>query len=605
MTLLDENSTTTAERLVDEWLEAFGSSLESGDAQAAAALFLPDGHWRDIISFTWHLQTFSGTEQIEAAIEDTLATTRPRNIARRASPAVRVVQRGGRESTEALFDFTTTVGRGSGVIRVVAGDDGAPKAWVVLTTLQELAGFEEPSGDRRPRGEAYSRNFGGRNWLDQRTAALEYEDADPAVLVVGGGQAGLGIAARLRHLGVDALVVDRMDRVGDNWRKRYRSLALHNEVWVNHLPYMPFPDSWPVYVPKDKLANWFESYVDAMEINFWTSTEFVGAEYDAVAHSWTATVRRNGAERVLRPRHVVMATGVSGIPNIPAIPGIEDFAGEVIHSSAYQEGSDFSGRTALVIGTGNSGHDVAQDLYSYGASVTMVQRSSTTVVQVEPTAQKVYSLFSEGLPTADCDLILAAAPYPVLVRSYQLLTEQMEIDDRDLLDGLHSIGFRTDNGADGTGFQMKYLRRGGGYYLNVGCSDLLIERKIGLLQYAEVERIVADGVLLRDGTTVPADLIILATGYRSQQELVRARFGDAVADHVGQVWGFDAHGELANMWKRTAQEGLWFHAGSLAQNRIYSKYLALQIKACEEGLIEPAAPPVPRALVAGGSHAEA
>lgn len=593
MTALDEHAATTTERQVDEWLAAFGTALDTGDAHAAGALFAPDGHWRDLLSFTWHLRTFSGPAQIRAALADTPAATGARNLVRRSHPAPRVVRRAGREVVEAFFDFTTAVGRGSGVVRLVDRADG-PRAWVLLTTLQELAGFEEPTGERRPRGDVYSRNFGRKNWLDHRTAEQEYSDRDPAVLVVGGGQAGLGIAARLQHLGVDALVVDRMQRVGDNWRLRYHSLALHNEVWVNHLPYLPFPDSWPVYVPKDKLANWFESYVDAMEINFWTSTEFVGARYDPAERCWSATVRRDGVERVLAPRHVVMATGVSGIPNVPDIPGIEDFAGRVLHSSAYREGADQAGRRALVIGTGNSGHDVAQDLHSYGAAVTMVQRSPTTVVQVEPTAQRVYALFTEGLPTADCDLLLAATPYPVLVQGLRQLTEQARVEDRALREGLRRIGFRTDDGPDDTGWQMKYLRRGGGYYLNVGCSDLLIEGAIGLVQYADVQRIVPDGALLRDGTTVPADLIVLATGYRTQQDLVRDRFGDAVADAVGPIWGYDAQGELANMWTRTAQDGLWFTAGSLAQSRIYSAFLALQIKACEEGLIDPVAPPVPR-----------
>ncbi|MCO1657083.1 NAD(P)/FAD-dependent oxidoreductase [Pseudonocardia humida] len=597
MTVLDEQRTSTDRNVAKEWLAAFERATTARDPQAAAALFLPDGHWRDILAFTWHLRTFSGTDQLVAAFAETVEDVAPSGFTLREFPAPRPVRRSGIDSIEALFDFRTAVGSGSGVLRVAPDEHGDPKAVTLLTALQELTGHEEISGERRPRGEAYSRNFGGRNWLDQRLAAREYTDREPAVLVVGGGQAGLGIAARLRHLGVDALVVDRMERIGDNWRKRYHSLALHNEIWVNHLPYLPFPDSWPVFVPKDKLANWFEAYVEAMEIDFWTSTEFVGADYDAEQGTWTATVRREGVERVLRPRHIVMATGVSGIPSIPQIPGIEDFAGDVLHSSGYREGSDYAGRTALVIGTGNSGHDVAQDLHSYGASVTMVQRSSTTVCAVEPTAQRVYSLYSEGLPTAECDLILASTPYPLMVRTYQLLAAEARRDDAELIAGLNAVGFRTDYGHDDTGFQMKYQRRGGGYYLNVGCSELIIESRIGLIQYADIDRLVPEGARMRDGSVVPADLIVLATGYRSQQELVRARFGDAVADTIGPIWDYDRYGELQNVWKRTAQPGLWFHAGSLAQNRIFSKFLALQIKACEVGLIEPVAPPVPQALV--------
>lgn len=595
MTLIEEKIPATAEQFAAQWCEAFGRALAEGDAAAAAALFGTDSHWRDIVSFTWHVRTFSGSGQIRGGLAESLPTTRPVGVAMRLDPAPCCVRRADVESVEAFFDFHTGHGRGRGVVRLVPDEHGEPRAWNLLTTLQELTGHEEPTGDRRPRGAVYSRNFGGRNWLDQRKDELEYRDTDPAVLVVGGGQAGLGIAARLRHLGVDTLVVDRMERIGDNWRRRYHSLALHNQVWVNHLPYLPFPDSWPVYVPKDKLANWFEAYAETMEINFWTATEFVAATYDNQERHWSATLRRaDGSERVVRPRHIVIATGVSGIPRIPELPGLEQFRGEVLHSGAYQEGSSYAGRNALVFGTGNSGHDVAQDLYSYGASVTMVQRSPTTVVTVDPTAQKVYDLYLEDRSTADSDLVFASIPYPVLVRAHQLLTNQMREADRDLIAQLNAVGFRTDYGENDTGYQMKYLQRGGGYYLDVGCSGLIIEGKIGLVQYAQVERMTPSGAVLRDGTPVPADLVVFATGYAGQQEFVRARFGDEVAERVGPVWGYGEDGELRNMWMRTGQEGLWFTAGSLAQSRIYSKFLALQIKACEVGLIDKALPGPPR-----------
>lgn len=579
----------TASDLAQDWLESFDRAVAVGDPQAVAALFQPDGYWRDVVAFTWHLRTYTGTDEIAAAFAATLQDVKLHSITPRTSTPPRWVRRAGVDTVEVLFDFAVAYGRGSGVVRLVPGSDGRPLAWSLATTLQELAGFEERIGERRPHGTGYSRTFGGRNWRDERIASRRYDDRDPDVLVVGGGQAGLGIAARLGRLGVDTLVVDRGERVGDNWRRRYHSLALHNQTWVNHLPYMPFPDSWPTYIPKDMLANWFEAYVDAMEINFWTSTEFLGAGREDDGR-WTATVRHDGTERTLRPRHIVMTTGVSGVPNLPDLPGLDEFGGEVLHSSRYGAGTDHSGRRALVVGTGNSGHDVAQDLYSYGAAVTMVQRSPTTVVHSDPTAQKVYALYAEGMPTDDADLVLSASPYPVAVRSFQIATEQMKVDDAELLAGLDAIGFRRDWGTDGTGFQMKYWRRGGGYYLNVGCSELLIDGEIGLVQWADVDRFVPDGVRLRSGETVPVDLVVLATGYEPQIELVRRCFGEDVAGRVGQVWGIDDEGELAGMWKRSGQPGLWFHAGSLAQNRIFSRFLALQIIAVDEGLIDPAPP---------------
>jgi putative flavoprotein involved in K+ transport len=569
------------------WLRSFGDALQSGDAAAAAAQFAVDGHWRDVLAFTWRLQTESGAAAIEAALAPTLARTRPRDLhipAERSAP--RRVRRAGVDCIEAIFEFETDFGRANGVVRLVEdAADGAWRAWTLLTTLEELHGYPDGRPPALSDAERFSRDFGGENWLDQRRKAATYADHDPAVLVVGGGQAGLAVAARLNALGVDTLIVDRNERIGDNWRLRYHALTLHNEVHVNHLPLMPFPPTWPVFIPKDKLANWFESYVDSLDLNFWTGTELAGGSYDPKERRWTVTLRRSdGSERILQPRHLIVATGVSGIPVWPSLPGLDDFAGTVLHSGSYTSGEAWKGRKVLVLGTGNSGHDVAQDLCSSGAHVTLVQRSPTYVVSIRE-AQKVYAVYSEGLPFADCDLLAASMPYPVLLRAYQLSTAEMREADRELLKGLESRGFRLTYGEDDTGFQMMYLRRGGGYYFNVGCSDMIVDGRIGLLQYDAVDRFVPQGVRLRDGTTMPAELVVVATGYESQQEVVRAHLGDAVAERIGPVWGFDDGGELRNMWTRTAQDGLWFTAGSLAQCRIYSRYLALQIKAQEDGLL--------------------
>ena len=156
-----------------------------------------------------------------------------------------------------------------------------------------------------------------------------------------------------------------------------------------------------------------------------------------------------------------------------------------------------------------------------------------------------------------------------------------------LLDRLEAAGFRLNFGEDGTGWQFKYLTRGGGYYFNVGCSDLIADGAIRVVQFDDIERFDAAGARLKDGSAILADLIVLATGYKGQEALVQRLLGDAVADRVGPIWGYGPDQELRNMFTRTAQPGLWFLVGSLAQCRIYSKYLALQIKGCELGLIKP------------------
>jgi len=571
---------SAADAVARTWLASLATLIESGDLSDAARLFRPDASWRDIVSLTWDIASVVGQSRIEDMLRRCRKQIHPGSI--RLSPAwspqPRV--RADREVIEVLFEFTTGVGNGDGVVRLSL-DDGPPRAWTVMTALRELTACPERQGARRPYNDDFSSHFGAPNWLDQRESAGCYDSRDPAVLIVGAGQAGLTLAARLGALGIDALVVERNPRVGDNWRNRYHSLWLHNEVDLSHLPYLPFPATWPAYISKDQMASWLEHYTDVLEISVWTDARFTGALWDDAGQRWEATVEYSGATRILRPRHVVMATGVSGAPRRPAIPGLADFTGQVLHSSEFTGGEDFHGQRAVVFGVSNSGSDIAQDLHAFGCEVTMVQRGPITVVSHSPGSLLLFALYRQGWPTEVCDLINIANPGPASIESNQAATRRVRELDRELIAGLSAVGFRTDYGPDQTGFGMKYFRHGGGHYLNIGCSELLIDRKIGLLQYDEIARVVPGGVLLRSGETREASLIVLATGYDNLSAEVARCFGAEIAGKVGPVWGLDDEGELRNMWRPTPQPGLWFHAGSLYQCRVFSRYLAVQIAARE------------------------
>ena len=570
--------------LVGQWLSKLDTALQSASRASVASLFAPDGHWRDLLAFTWSITPCQGAENIGALMAAKQATAEAHAfaIAEGRTPPRRA-HRAGIDVIEGIFQFETRIGRGFGVVRLLAADPS--KAFQLMTGLHELKGFEERIGNRRPTGAAFSRNFGGTNWKDQRIASQAYADREPTVLIVGGGQAGLSLAATLVRIGVDALVVDKFERVGDCWRQRYHSLALHNDTRFNHLPYMPFPDTWPTYLPKDMLADWFEAYAWAMEINFWTGHELVGGSYDESSGRWNAVLRKaDGTERTVHPKHLVFANGLVGYPHIPELPGLKEFKGDVLHTTEYTNGANWRGKKALVIGTGTSGHDVAQDLHANGCETTIVQRGTTMVVSIDPSAKLVYGIYN-GVPVADGDLFASTNTKPVVKKNLQLLTARMLEFDKKTNEGLIARGFKFDSGEDGAGHQWKVRTRYGGYYLDAGCSQLIIDGKIGLLQYDQIEKFVAGGALLKDGSVHRVDLIILATGFVPQEAVVAKLLGDEVAKKVGPVWGFGADGEMSNMWKRTAQEGLWFVGGSFANCRTYSRYVAIQIKAIEEGLL--------------------
>lgn len=570
---------------VRAWLERFQVALNRLDRDTMENLFAEDSHWRDLFGFTWSITPHDDRQAVVSALVRHQPGVGPVafRLAEDRTPPRRV-SRQGTASIEAIFAFQTRAGSGHGIVRLLADDPG--KAWLITTSLETLKGHEEPIDDRRPEGSAFSRMFGGKNWSDNRREEQAFEDRDPQVLIIGAGQAGLSVAARLKLLSIDALVVDRNSRVGDVWRNRYHSLALHNKVGLNHMAYLPFPPNWPEFLPKDMIAGWLETYAWAMQCNVWTGTSFEGAEFDEREGTWSARVTRaDGRERVLRPSHIVFANGVAGKPMTPELPGLRDFAGTLQHTHHFQDGAPWAGKRALVIGAGTSGHDVAQDLCSHGCDVTLVQRGSTTVASVRA-AGLVHSVYyGENLPLEDADLVGASSTYPLLVRGYQLAVKKMKEIDADLLAGLQARGFKLDYGSDETGHQMKFRRRHGGYYLNCGCSELIVEGRVGLMQHEEIDRFVPEGVLLKDGRIEKADLIVTATGYQSQQEVVRELLGDEIADRIGPVWGLAEDGELANMYRPTPQQGLWFIGGGFAHARIYSRYIALGIKAQEAGLV--------------------
>ncbi|KAK4175200.1 putative monooxygenase [Triangularia setosa] len=571
--------------------------LSKDDYQSISNLFTPNGFWRDHLALSWTPRTI----KTSPAIAEYLASspTKLKSVSldlgsEFRKPQIASFAPAGNPKVEGISFFVgweSEVGSGKGVVRLV--QEGTEwKIWTVFTSLQELKGFEEKNKARRETGVQHGGLEGRKNWRERREE--EVEKPGPEVLIIGAGQSGLTIAARLKMLGVSSLIIDTNDKVGDNWRKRYHQLVLHDPVWYDHMPYLPFPEHWPIFTPKDKLAEWFEFYAKALELNVWTSTSLASSAWDEDARAWEVKVNKGGREeRVLRPKHVVLCTGHSGKKFMPEIKGFEEgvFKGLAVHSADFpgarqQEGGGERKRKAVVVGACNSAHDICQDYYEKGYDVTMVQRSSTCVVSNKAALQVLLAVLYEegGPPVEDSDLWLHGWPSEIM-KSIQIdLTKIQREVDKDLLEGLEKAGFRTDKGVDEGGLFMKYLQRGGGYYIDVGMSQLIIDRKVKVKQGEEIEELVENGLRFKNGEVLEADEIVFATGYMNMRTQARYILGDEVADRVDDVWGWDAEGEMKGIWKGTGHPGFWFHGGNLALTRYFSRVTALQIKARLEGL---------------------
>ncbi|MBP3086395.1 MULTISPECIES: flavin-containing monooxygenase [Mycolicibacterium] len=589
-------ATLSPQERVDVWLADFESALADRDIERVVGKFATDSFWRDLVSFTWNLKTVEGRDGIADMLTARLHDTDPSRFRTSETPTEEFD--GEHVVTSAFIEFETAAGRGKGHLRL--RDE---LGWTLLTTLQELKGHEERKGANRPLGAVHGSDPDRRSWAEKRLdedLTLGYTE-QPYTVVIGGGQGGIALGARLRQLGVPTIVVDQHERPGDQWRKRYKSLCLHDPVWYDHLPYLPFPANWPVFAPKDKIGDWLEFYTRVMEVPYWSSTTCVSASYDEGEQRWTVEVNRNGEPVTLRPVQLVLATGMSGKPSIPTLPGQEVFRGDQHHSSHHPGPDQYVGKRVVVIGSNNSAHDICKALYENYVDVTMVQRSSTHVVKSESLMELgLGDLYSEravaaGMTTEKADLTFASLPYRIMADFQRPIYDAIRQRDKDFYARLEAAGFDLDFGDDDSGLFMKYLRRGSGYYIDVGACELIADGSIKLA-HGEVERLTENSVILADGTELPADVVVYATGFGSMNGWAADLISQEVADRIGKVWGLGSgttkdpgpwEGEQRNMWKPTQQPNLWLHGGNLHQSRHYSLYLALQLKARYEGLATP------------------
>jgi putative flavoprotein involved in K+ transport len=585
---------TTPHARAQAFLSKFETALAAQDVEAAALLFAPECYWRDLVAFTWNIKTVEGRDEVREMLRACLPSVKPRNWTLAENEPVS--DAGG--VIEAWFTFETEVGRGYGLMRI------KPEGiWTLLTTLVELKGYEERQGFARPLGAMHGINRHGKTWKERREeeAANLGHSVQPYCLIIGGGQGAIGLAARLRQLDVPTLIVEKNPRPGDSWRNRYKSLCLHDPVWYDHLPYIDFPTNWPVFSPKDKIADWLEMYAKVMELNYWGSTTAKHAEFDEKTKEWTVVVEQNGKDITLRPKQLVFATGMSAKPNMPRFKGMDTFKGDQHHSSKHPGPDACIGKRVVVIGSNNSAHDICAALWENDVDVTMIQRSTTHIVRSDSLMEiGLGDLYSEravrsGMTTNKADLIFASLPYRIMHTFQKPVYDKIREVDAKFYAALEKAGFKLDFGDDESGLFMKYLRRGSGYYIDIGASQLVIDGKIKLVS-GQVEEIVPEGVRLSDGRVIPADVIVYATGYTSMTGFVEDICGKAMAEKVGKVWGLGSNttkdpgpweGEQRNMWKPTQQEALWCHGGNLHQSRHYSQFLALQLKARQEGIATP------------------
>lgn len=400
------------------------------------------------------------------------------------------------------------------------------------------------------------------------------------------------MAARCNALGMNNLIIERTDEIGDIWKKRYEYLSLHFPHWQDDLPYFNLPKRWPAYTPAQKQGIYMEWYASALELNVWCKSSVVKAEQDDHGN-WTVIINKEGQEtRTLHPKQVVMATSLCGVPMTPVIPGMADFKGVLRHSTAHDSSRDFVGKKVCVVGTSSSGFDTAFDCSRRGIDVTLLQRSPTYVMSLTHSVPRIignYAPDAEGNrpDLEEQDRLFFATPVGPGEELGRRNAKVLEDLDRPLLDALNARGLRTWRGQRGTGGGTLGMTRNGGFYFDAGACEHIINGKIKV-EPGYIESFTRDKVILNGSREREFDLVVFATGFSNTIDSVRATLGDKIANQCGPIWGVDEEGEFKTAYKETGVANLWIMVGYLPMSRYHSKLLAMRLKALKEGIsLEP------------------
>jgi putative flavoprotein involved in K+ transport len=638
----DDKHESNPKQIAQQWLDNLQRLLNHPDVvtidEQISQLFMSTSSgvvpfWRDMVAFTWNILTMEGLPQIADFVRSYHSSTvyNTKNLPIRdwsldSSQELRYdfTVQPSPSSMEFWSVFETAVGTGRAHVRLLRHDHSW-KAHTLLTSLQSL--HDRPwhvEPHHRPLGLQDGVRPNRQYWHVEQSSSLfrlNSNDADtkndnassPYVIIIGAGQGGLSLAARLQALQVPYLILEAGPAPGTSWRNRYPSLHLHDPVYYNHMPYIPFPPTWPVFCPRNKIAAWMEFYAQALDLKVQCNTAVVSAvpEEDGSGR-WKVDVEYRdpfNSEKIhqstLQCYHIVFATGNSSFPRLPSIPG--RYKGLQLHSSQYKGGKQYQSdsiRHVVVIGSNNSAFDICQDIWEQlsiknGGSVetiTMIQRTASMVVSKESVLKHgLGPLYSENaaLHHEEADLLATTVPYKLAMERWQRVTRLMQETDGKMLDDLTKAGYRLDTGPNGAGIFAKSATEGGGFYIDHGCAELVSQGDVSVC-FATVDSFEEFSVLvthLDDGRQecLPSDMIVYASGFGTMDQWVAKLCGPAVWNAVGRTWGLGLghkakdpgpwEGELRNMWKPVKVDGLWFQGGNLAQSRHYSKYLALQLAA--------------------------
>lgn len=520
------------------------------------ASYVGDAVWRDNFALTGTLRTFYSAQGVAKAWQDaSQKSAQPVSdsfeINKGISRAMSLPNGSSWVEIQGSFKIQTLsglIGRCSLMVGVVPSGDQTWKIWSLRTVLEDIEGW--------PSVNTYApelENKVGSNGVNgHHSTDVDADHSYYDVVIVGAGQSGLSTAGRLQALGIKYVLLDKYKQIGDSWATRYDSARLHTIREYSHLPFdRTFPaDKYQEFLTKDDLAKGYRDWARKYSINdnVWTEAELKSGSWNEQKKSWTLNILKSGQETMLKSRFVVMCTGGGGqVPYTPDIPSRESFSGEVLHSSSYRSAKAWSGKHGVVVGAANTAHDVAEDMLAADmASVTMIQRNPTYVLPYEYWQKISRRTYNEQFPTDLADKLQMSGPNALGRLMINAGLDAFAAQEPARFDALEKAGFKTERYGD---LMFHLTERAGGHHMDVGAGQKIVDGKIKIKQGPPTEY-TRDGLVLPDGSCLPADVIIWCTGFQlNLRDSIRQMLGDDVADRIEDFYGVDDEGEIRGIWK--------------------------------------------------------
>ncbi|KAK4172919.1 hypothetical protein QBC36DRAFT_336900 [Triangularia setosa] len=603
---LDHSSITPAEvtMITSHVLAAFNKAITKEDQDALSNCFLAEqAYWKDSLALTYHLRTFSTPALVASSLLETMKMRGAQHFDLEFTHFLPI------SPTLQFIDCSLSLRTSSPAARCSArmvllptksGKGLEWKIWILSTRLETLDIHPEDESLLR----APSKVVNGVN------------DLETDVLIIGGGNGAVTLAARLKALGVESVMAEQNPNPGDNWALRYDFMKFHVPTAICDMPYLPYGEDLKGshLLTRDELANQVRLYVKEFNLNMITSTQIQSTHYNQSAQRWIVKLKTPNGIRTAISKHLVQATGfVSQKPHMPDVANKGVYKGISLHSSSYKNPQktlqDKGVRSVLIIGSANTAFDILEGCHAAGLHTTIVARSPTYVLPVGHVMDKRgFGLYNE-LGAEVCDKILMTFPTWVDCHMAHGLLAMLAAQEPERYKKVIEAGLPVIDSAHPDACLMhNLLERGGGHYVDIGGMEVIAEGKVDVIAGAEPISYTETGLRFADGRTVDADAIVWCTGFADKnardtvfeilggENVPDGDEGDShllgpkdIASRLDATFGVDGEGEIRGLWKR--QRGIdnfWFMGGQTQHHRYHSKTVALQIKAELEGLLPPA-----------------